>query len=317
MGDMPRHILALGAATVVHASGASVKVLRVTPTGTRQVTSFDVEVDVDWLDVAPDGQSVLIWGGWATRLWRWRAGVGHLLTAAYDVRGDEFGGAFAVIRGEVIMFIAQHGVLRGFTTDGRERFAANLGTPRNFLVRSIAQLPGDRLALFGNEGSDPYNEVVTVFVDDILNDPDSVQKALRLKNPIRDRAWSLAVGPCAPDSAVVFRNPEDEEIPEDDEDLEELGDVGNFTGVYIRNLDSGTLIERIPYSGNAISGVRIVATPRLVALEVRDGIDLISRGSGEAHEIRALAATLDVSGMRAAWLTEDGHVEIRPIIELL
>jgi hypothetical protein len=242
VGDMPRHILALGAATVVHASGASVKILRVTPTGTRQVTSFDVEVDVDWLDVAPDGQSVLIWGGWATRLWRWRAGVGHLLTAAYDARGDEFGGAFAVIRGEVIMFIAQHGVLRGFSTDGRERFAANLGTPRNFLVRSIAQLPGDRLALFGNEGSDPYNEVVTVFVDDILNDPDSVQKALRLKNPIRDRAWSLAVGPCAPDSAVVFRNPEDEETPDDDEDLEELGDVGNFTGVYIRNLDSGTLI---------------------------------------------------------------------------
>ncbi len=151
------------AETVVHASGASVKILRVTPTGTRQVTSFDVEVDVDWLDVAPDGQGVLIWGGWATRLWRWRAGVGHLLTAAYDARGDEFGGAFAVIRGEVIMFIAQHGVLRGFSTDGQERFAANLGTPRNFLVRSIAQLPGDRLALFGNEGSDPYNEVVTVF----------------------------------------------------------------------------------------------------------------------------------------------------------
>ncbi len=42
-----------------------------------------------------------------------------------------------------------------------------------------------------------------------------------------------------------------------------------------------------------------------------------ARGSGEAHEIRALAATLDVSGMRTAWLTEDGQVEIRPIIELL
>jgi hypothetical protein len=49
------------------------------------------------------------------------------------------------------MFIAQHGVLLGFAADGRERFAANLSTPRNFLVRSIAQLPGDRLALFGTE----------------------------------------------------------------------------------------------------------------------------------------------------------------------
>ncbi|MBO0860486.1 MAG: hypothetical protein J2P21_18805 [Chloracidobacterium sp.] len=60
-----------------------------------------------------------------------------------------------------------------------------------------------------------------------------------------------------------------------------------------------------------------MATPRLVALEVRDGIDIIVRGSGETHEIRSLAATLDVNGMRAAWLTEDGHVEIRPISELL
>ncbi|MBO0860487.1 MAG: hypothetical protein J2P21_18810 [Chloracidobacterium sp.] len=174
MDNMKGHILALGGDTVALASGASVKILRVTPTVTRQVTSFDVEMDVDWLEVAPDGQSALIWGGWATRLWRWRAGVGRQLTAAYKVRGDDFGGAFAIIRGEVIMFIAQHGVLRGVGTDGRERFAANLDKPSNFLVRSIAQLPGDRLALFGNAGSDPYNEVVTVFVDDIFNDPDSV-----------------------------------------------------------------------------------------------------------------------------------------------
>jgi hypothetical protein len=60
-----------------------------------------------------------------------------------------------------------------------------------------------------------------------------------------------------------------------------------------------------------------VATPRFVALEVRNGIDLISRGSGEVRESRALAAALDVSSMRAALLVEDGHVEIRPIIELL
>jgi len=155
-------------------------------------------------------------------------------------------------------------------------------------------------------------------VDDILNDPNSAQQALRLSNPIRDCALHLAVGRCAPDSAVsVFRPPEDEEIPDDEEELKELGDVGNFTGVYICNLDRGTLIERIPYSGQARSGGADCGSPRLVALEVRDGIDLISRGAGEVREIRALAATLDVNSMWAAWLAEDGHVEIRSIIELL
>jgi hypothetical protein len=314
---MKRHVLALGGDTVVHASGTSVKILRVTPTETRQVTSFDVEMGVNWLSVAPDGQSTLIWGGWATRLWRWREGEEHQLIAVSNARNDEFGGGFAIIRDEVTMFITQHGVLRGFGTDGRERFAANVGAPRNFIARSITPLPGDRLALFGHEGSDPFDQIVTVLVDDLLNDPDSVQQALRFANPIRDRAWHLAVGQCDPDSAIVFRNPEDEEIPDDDEDLEELGDVGNFTGLYIRNLDSGTLIERIPYSGHARSGVRIVATPRFVALEARGGIDLISRGSGEVREIRALAAALDVNSMRAALLAEDGQVEIRSIIELL
>jgi hypothetical protein len=106
------------------------------------------------------------------------------------------------------------------------------------------------------------------------------------------------------------------EIPDDDIDVEEFGDVGNFTGVYIRNLDSDALVERIPYNGQVISGVRIVATPRIVAIEVAGGIDLISRGSGEVHEIRALAATLDVNNLRAAWLMEDGHIEIRSIAEL-
>jgi hypothetical protein len=314
---MKRHILALGGDTVAHASGPSVEILRVTPTETWQVTSFDVEMDVNWLEVAPDGQSALIWGGWARRLWHWRAGEGHQLIAAYNERRDEFGGGFVIIRDEVIRFIAQHGVLLGVATDDRERFAVNLATPRNFHVRGIAHLPGDRLALFGDENREPFSQVVTVSVDDLLNDPDSVQKALHLENPIRDRAIRLAVGPCAPDAAVVYRDPENEEIPDDEEDLEELGDVGNFTGVYIRNIDSGTLIERIPYNGPARSGERIVATPRVVALEVRDGIDLISRGSGEVREIRALAATLDVSSMRAAWLVEDGGIEIRSINELL
>jgi hypothetical protein len=200
--------------------------------------------------------------------------------------------------------------------DGRRRFAANTARPHSFMVRSMTPLPGDRLALFGNKGSDPYQQIVTVFVNDILNDPDCIQKAFDLENPIQDRAWRLTVGPCPPDSAVVYRDPDDLEIPDDDEDLEELGDVGNFTGVYIRNLDSGELIERIPYSGQARSGVRIVATPRFIALEVVEGIDLISRESGEVHEIRALAATLDVNNMRAAWLMEGGHIEIRPIAEL-
>jgi hypothetical protein len=315
--NMKRHILALGGDTVAHAFGTSVEILRVTPIESRQVTSFDVEVDVNWLNMAPDGQSALIWGGWARRLWHWRAGEEHQLITASNTRRDEFGGGFAIIRGEVIRFIAQHGVLRGFATDGRERFTVNLSEPRNFLVRSMTTLPDDRLALVGDENREPYVRVVTILVDDLLNDPDSVQKALCLENPIRDRAVRLAVGSGAPDSAVVFRDPENEEVPDDDEDLEELGDVGNFTGLYIRNLDSGTLIERIPYSGPAKSGVRIVATPRFVALEVVDGIDIISRGSGEVREIRTLAATLDVNSMRAALLLENGQIEIREIIELL
>jgi hypothetical protein len=314
--NMARHILALGGDTVVHAFGVSVEILRVTPAGKEQVTSFDVDVDVDWLSVAPDGQSALIWGGWARRLWRWRAGAGHQLIATNSQRGDDFGGGFAIIRGETTMFVAQHGDLRGFGIDGRNRLTANLGTPRNFKLLSITNLPGNRLALYGNEASDPYRQIYTVYANDLLNDPDSFQKAIRPAAPVNDRAWRLMVGPCAPDSAVVFRDPDDLEIPDDDDDLEAFGDVGNFTGVYIRNLDSGELVERIPYNGQVISGVRILATPRLVALEVEGGIDLISRGSGEVREIRALAATLDVNNMRAARLMEGGHIEIRSIDEL-
>jgi hypothetical protein len=201
--NMTRHILALGGDTVLHAFGSSVEIMRVTPTETRKAPSFDVDDDVNWLNVAPDGQSALIWGEWARRMWSWRAGAGHQLIAVNNNRCDVFGGGFAIIRDEITMFIAQHGVLRGFGIDGRERLVANL-EPNYFRMLSITNLPGNRLALYGNDDSDPYLQFYTVFVDDLLNDPDSVPKALRLAPSINDRAWRLTVGPCAPDSAVMI-----------------------------------------------------------------------------------------------------------------
>jgi hypothetical protein len=315
--DLTRYILALGGDMVVRASGTTVEVLHVTPTGVREVTRFDLDARVNWLDVAPDGLSALIWGGWTTRLWRWRNGEGHQLIASRDVRGGDFGGGFLTIGGETITLIAQRGVLRGVALDGRERFSAQLGSPRDFLVRGVVRLPGDRLALFGDEGDEPFNQIVTVSVDELLNDFNSIQEALRLTRPVRDRAIRLAVGPCTPDSAVVFRDPENEEVSDDHEDLEDLRDVGNFRGVYIRGLDEGTLLERIPYRGPARSGVRIAATPRLVVLEAVGGIDIIDRGSGEVREIRQPAMALDVSSMRVAQLGEDGNIQIIPVTVLL
>jgi len=133
----------------------------------------------------------------------------------------------------------------------------------------------------------------------------------------RDRAVDLTVGPCEPDAAVALRDPEDNEVPEDEEDIEELGDVGNFAGVYLRNLDAGALIERLSYNGGAGSGGPMVATNDLIAVQVVCGIDIIRRGSGDVREISRAAAALDVVALQAAWVENNGHIKIVSISELL
>jgi len=306
-------MLALGGATAVVAANTTVRVVR----NATEIDHFDVDAPVEWLEVAPDGGSAIVYAMRGRRAWYWRVGAGLRVMATSTGTRDRFGCGFAVVNGEVITLLAQNGALSGFADSGRELFKANIRSPHSFYPRSFVQLPGGRLALAGSFFSDVMDTVVTVPINLLIKDPEAVQHAIRTRQPIWDRAVDLTVGPCEPDAAVALRDPEDNEVPEDEEDIEELGDVGNFAGVYLRNLDTGALIERHSYNGAAGSGAPIVATTDLIAVQVAGGIDIIRRGSGDVREIRYTAAALDVFALQAAWVEKNGHIKIAPISELI
>ena len=115
---------------------------------------------------------------------------------------------------------------------------------------------------------------------------------------------------------MAFRNPEDDEVPESEEDLEDLGDVGNFKGIYVRNLETGALIKRYPYVGGAGRGAPIAASADWIAVEVGRGIDFIHRESGTVREFRGVAA-LDVVTLQVARIREDAGVDIVPFAALV
>lgn len=297
-------VYASSGGTFVAARDGTARVVR----SGRIVDEFDLQTPIQWLNVSPNGGAVLLQTDRASRVWRWRDGFGvEALIEASNSR-DLLGFGFAMVNGAVVTLVSKDRTLRGLAADGRELFAGNLGSPHSFAPRSFSQLPGNRLALMGAFFSDPCDVVVTVGFQALLDDPNAVQKAIRSHMPVRDRAIDIAVGPCEPGAAVVLRDPEDEEVADEDdedEDEEHKNDVGGFVGVYIRELDSGTLLERYEYTGQAGSGAPISATRDWIAVQVIGGVDMIRRTTGEVRHVPA--AILDVYGSQLVTV-EDNQV---------
>lgn len=305
-------IYAYGGDTVLRATAKTVHVLR----HNKEIAKFDIDVPIQWIKVSPNGKSALIYGtrvGTSTTiLWRWREHGGlDLVVTAAEIR-DSIGHGFIMVDGSVLTVLSQGGMLRAMSDDGREQFAANLRSPHSLHAYNFVNLPKDRIAIVGLFFADYCDTIMTVDQNMLLSDPEAVQMAVATKAPVWDRAVHLSVGPCEPNAAVVLRNPENDEVPQNEADLEDLGDVGNFAGVYIRDLDTGALIERHTYSGR--TGMPIVANADWIAVQVTGGIDMIDRKSGAVHQVPA--AILDVASLRIARIRDGDATEIVPLANL-
>jgi len=80
------------------------------------------------------------------------------------------------------------------------------------------------------------------------------------------------------------------------------------SGFYIRDLNTGRLVERHPYTGRAGSGAPIAATRDLIVAQVIGGIDIIYRTTGTVQNVPE--AILDVSGLQVAKLDNNNLTAI-------
>jgi hypothetical protein len=302
------NILSFSGGTFVKARDSNLTILR----SGKTLEQFNTESPVAWLKVSPDGKTVLLFTAGGTRVWRWREGFGvERFVEAADHR-DIIGCGFVVATGKVITLVSQARSLRGISAEGVELFNNNLRSPHSFFPRNFVQLPGERVSLVGSFFGDPYDAALTISLNDLFHNPEAIQQAVGTKAPVWDRAIDLAVGPCEPNAAVVFRDPEDTETPDDDdEDIEDLPDVYNFNGIYIRDLDTGAVIERHSYERR--EGIaQIAATSDLIAVQLRGGLDIINRTTGATKNVPK--AILDVSGLQVARLDNNNLSEVTSLI---
>jgi hypothetical protein len=292
-------IYAYSNGTLAQAGGRAARVLR----SDQLVDQFTVDAPIEWLKLSPDGKMLLIYSDRGTRIWRWREGfgLGHFLEASSS--RDILGCGFTALDESIVTLVSKDHTLRGLGAEDRELFTSNLRSPHSFAPRSFIQLPGSRLALAGAFFSDPSDVVITVRLRDLLSSSDAVQRAIGDKAPVWDRAIDIAVGSCSPGAAVVLRDPEDTEQEADEDEDEDRRDVENFTGVYIRELDTGRLVERHAYTGRAGSGAAIAATPNWIVAQVVGGVDMIRRSTGKVQHVPG--AVLDAGASQLA-IVESG-----------
>jgi hypothetical protein len=303
-----RRLYAYSGGTLVQAGGCEARIARFGGT----LDQFVLETPIQWLKVSPDGHTVLIYGERGTRIWRWRDGFGCEPLLESSNRRDIPGCGFIAVDGAVILLVSKDRILRGLAADDCQLFACNLGSPHAFAPRSFCQLPGNRLALTGSFFGDPADVAITMSLEELSRNPEAVQQAILAKAPVRDRAIDVAVGPCAPGAAVVLRDPEDTEIPDEDEDEDEdRSDVENFAGVYIRELDTGRLVERHPYSGRAGGGAPLTATTKWIVVQAVGGVDMVRRDTGAVRHVPG--AILDVWGAQLAIVADGGLGPVTPI----
>jgi hypothetical protein len=272
---------------------------------------FNIDAKVDWLKVAPDGKTVLIYGDYGTKVWRWREGVGLDLFTSPQKKRESAGCGFIVVKEKVVTLLFSDGILNGFSEQGNQVFSSNLLSPHTFLSKNFINLPKNLVAISGAFFGDFADSVIVVDLTDLLEDPQAVQKAIKEKVYFFDRAINLTVGPCDSGCIVALRDPEDTEAPMDEEEIEDLKDVENFAGIYIRELETGKLVQRISYSGSAGSGAAIVATENHIVLQVMGGVDMIQRNTGKIQNIPE--AILDVSGLQIVKLNNGLLKEMIPL----
>ena len=303
-------VLRLRGRTVARVDGAVVELAELDGAGARPVDRFTLDTPVGWIELAPDGESALVRDGDGGRAWWWRRGVGLApLAAARDSR-DRFGCGYVTVDGVSLVLVAQADRLRALDRSGEVRFEADLGRPRRFQPSSFVELPGGRLALHGHEPDDPFEVIVTVAVDRLARDPAAVHVALTTLAPVWDRSIELAIGPGPGTTAVVFRNPDGEEEPDDEDDDRPGGDVAAFTGFYLRDLATGALIERVPFAATVRGGTILHASARAILAFADRTLVSIDRATGTATAIGGTAPTFDRASGQIARLDAAGRIEL-------
>jgi len=173
---------------------------------------------------------------------------------------------------------------------------------------------GDRDTFFvvAHHFAESVSELVTLSLRDLAADGSAAEREMIHARRIRDRAYSVAAGPCGSAEAVLFSDHEDAEAPDSDDDPDRVrGDVEDFNGLHVRRLSDGALVERIPRALPDPIGAPLVGTASVIAAVLSDRVEIVPRVPGVVRAtILGRALSLDTEDVRIAAVDADGELDL-------
>ena len=217
---------------------------------------------------------------------------------------------FATSRGgELILTSTAGGRLDGYdVSDGKASLAAALDHVAFVFEHLVTVGGGDTVMAIGHYPYEGRDSLVTLAVGQLLADPTAVQREIAERQGISEYAYAVAVGPCGSEAVVMHRDPDGEELPdEDDELLDGRSDLYGFRGFYVRGLKDGHLQSRTPSDAPVETGAALFATAASIVIGRTDRVETVART--DQRDVVVLPASVhafDPSSKRIAIAAADG-----------
>lgn len=162
--------------------------------------------------------------------------------------------------------------------------AINLSGLATFRLERVVDLGAGFIGLHGSRHAEQYYTGAVLPGRSLLSDTEALQSVLRSSLAPWWWGYELAIGPGPSGQVVVAKNPEwdaDQGAPERlDEDLR---------GFVFWDPTLARVVDRLPWHGPIPNAGTIGADADRIAIERRDGVELISRATGESRVIEAIA----------------------------
>lgn len=292
-----------------------VSVNRFTPgTDLIQTDHFNIDESAELLDISPSGHYLIFSYSGGSRLIVWSLHQGRVLKEFIaSGRGEKrVATSFVNVQGREMLLVSYRTmVLDLFELDSfTQIFSVDYAKPLSFVILHITPVmgDGDTFYMLGYLLSENKNSLYSFSLKKLLaGQGASDSHRMPGQNAVSDYAYSLAAGPCRQTEAVFYRDPEDDEEPEEDGE-EPLGEVENFQGIYIRRLDDDGLEERLPYAVSVPTAAPMVATSSAVTMVLPDKLNVLPREgcSLSAESLKGKAFALDRNRARVAVVDETG-----------
>ncbi|HET7187078.1 MAG TPA: hypothetical protein VFI52_02940 [Gemmatimonadaceae bacterium] len=273
----------------------------------------------DALALSPSGTFALVvsTGADRGRVIDLRTGATLLDIASAGRRSGSIAAAFAATpAGELLVISRERFVLEALTLPiGKALFRVACHAPQPFVFDSLhPMLDDDTIIAIGHGESESKDSMATISLRALAADTDWFTHELVRRRRPWDYAYRVASGPLGHDGLIAFRDPEDDELP--DEHVPPSGrDVEGFRGFYSRRLADGALVERIDVDAPIGSGAPLFATQDTIVAGATGRVLLVARGGDrQTTTLDAPVYAFDERGGRILTVS-DGELTLHHLAE--